>query len=589
MRYIALIFFCYCGVMPLGRYQSFVVLSGQAEELGAALAGAKSQEDIRHYAMIHPGDSQRGKELFAVEPAGACLQCHSVDDTGGKAGPDLSFIGDKLARSDLIESILWPSRTIADGYNTTTVETHDGDQYQGIIRNAADSWIELIGADTQPIRVETTDIFQRRTSEISLMPEGLQSGLTLQDFADLVEYLVSLKQPNSIDAFKLGTPAVIHRIENPIVLRPFHDESHPFVNPVWFGQVPGLHDAFLVLEHKLGRIWLLEKRVDGDRKSQFLDLGNALSRGGARGLMGLAFHPRFDENRRYFLALHIVEEGQHLALTVERQATPDLKRDSGNPSRVLLRFHATTSSHTGGGIEFGPDGYLYVGMGDTGPHEDPNGHAQNMSLLKGKMLRIDVDRRIEGQAYTIPADNPFVGRPDVRPEIWASGLREPWRFSFDPLTGELWVGDVGQDRYAEITSGRCGENHGWTVWEGCERFSTEYRSEPERYVKPIFAYPRKYGLSIIGGHVYRADRESSFYGVYIFGDHESRRIWGLNQENRTLNTILQIGMSPQRIVSFGTSETGDLYLVGYEGTIFSVDLDHSEFKEPTKVPSAQAQ
>jgi glucose/arabinose dehydrogenase len=197
--------------------------------------------------------------------------------------------------------------------------------------------------------------------------------------------------------------------------------------------------------------------------------------------------------------------------------------------------------------------------------------------LSGKILRLDVDHAAEGQPCTIPADNPFVGHAVARPEIWAYGFRAPWRFSFDPATGELWLGDVGQDRYEEINIVRRGENYGWNVHEGFDRFSNRYRKEGASFVAPVFAYARKFGPSVTGGYVYRGDRQSSFYGVYIFGDYESRRIFGLTHENRVLKEIRQVGTAPQRIVSFARDAAGELYVVGYEGTIFKMDLGGTVF------------
>ena len=206
------------------------------------------------------------------------------------------------------------------------------------------------------------------------------------------------------------------------------------------------------------------------------------------------------------------------------------------------------------------------------------GNAQNRLLLRGKIMRIDVDGVEEDRAFRIPSDNPFVGVPGMRPEIWAMGFREPWRFSFDAVTGDLWVGDVGQDLFEEVGIVRRGENHGWNVYEGFAAFSNRRRSPETEYVFPVFAYSRKYGPSVTGGFVYRAEPQSSFNGVYIFGDYEKRYIWGLTQENRTLKKIRQIGMAPQRIVSFGMDARGELYVVGYEGTIYRIDLSDSVFE-----------
>src|SRR5262249_12679772 len=270
-----------------------------------------------------------------------------------------------------------------------------------------------------------------------------------------------------------------------------------------------------------GKIWRLETTGPG-AKTLFVDLGRYLT--GTRGLIGIVLHPNFHENRKYYYAKHLVENGKFSTYVMEREAAADLKSDSGNPARQIVKMDNTTGVHYGGGMQFGPDGYLYIGMGDTGPQEDPQGHGQNPALLLGKMLRIDVNHQDVGLPYALPRDNPFLEKPGTRPEIWALGFREPWRFSFDTLTGDLWVGDVGQDRYEEVDVVKPGENYGWNVYEGFEPFSNRYRKEGAKYVPPIFSYGRKFGVSVTGGYVYRANPKSSFYGVYIFGDFQSQRI-----------------------------------------------------------------
>jgi len=217
-------------------------------------------------------------------------------------------------------------------------------------------------------------------------------------------------------------------------------------------------------------------------------------------------------------------------------------------------------------------------MGDTGPQQDPQGHGQDLETMLGKILRIDVDHREADLPYAIPADNPFRNRAGARPEIWACGFREPWRFSFDSITGNLWVGDVGQDRVEEVAMVRPGENHGWNVYEGFEPFSNRYRHDGARYIPPVFAYRRKYGNSITGGHVYRGDKRSSFYGVYICGDYTSRRLFGLRQEDRVLQVVRRIGTAPQGIASFAEDEEGNLYVVGYEGMIYRLEFNGTRFE-----------
>lgn len=575
-----------------------MIVFATAWSLGLATTGhgqgapsrSNDQRAYVDFAMRNDGDAGRGKELFANEKT-ACAKCHSFDGTSSKAGPDLAFAGDKFPRRELIRSLLEPSAAIAVGYGTTTIELKSGEEVQGIIKQATDTYTELMTAAGTPVRIPAGEIKEQRGSTVSLMPQGLEAGMSVREFADLVEYLVSLKQPESELSGNRGMPAVIPELAKPVPLQPFFEEEfrfpHAFVHKpgdvrsglVWFGQIPGFRNGFLVV-HQTGKIWLVEKRPMGDTKTLFADLSKELfNERGPNGLLGLAFHPKFRENRKYYLKHQVFEEGKIQTVLIERVVAADLKSDSGQASRRLLKIASVTQDHSGGCIEFGPDGYLYLGMGDTGPQHDPQGHGQDMQLLLGKISRIDVDRRSDGLPYAIPADNPFRGRSDARPEIWALGFREPWRFTFDSLTGDCWVGDVGQDRVEEVAIVRRGENHGWNVYEGFEPFSNRYRKEGSQYIAPVFAYRRRYGNSITGGYVYRGHERSSFYGVYICGDFTSKRIWGLTQADRGLRTVRQIAVSPQFIASFGTDEQGNIYVVGYEGMIYKMDFSAAEFEE----------
>jgi putative heme-binding domain-containing protein len=541
---------------------------------GAAPAPA---EKYVTYAMTRAGDAERGKALFFDEQRLGCSRCHAVDGKGAKVGPNLFAIGDKFGRRELVESVVSPSATIAEDYGTMIVTTAEGDVIDGIVKESAADHVALVGADGQVTRLEARDIKDRRASLVSMMPEGLQNGLSFAEFDDLIEYLASLKTAETIASTVHGMPATIPETATPVVLRAIHLPEHHFSHPVWFGPVPGVAGAFAVVEHETGKVWLLEKLGEaGETKSVFFD--NAPAMRGAHGIMSIVFHPRYAENRKYYLVRQPVERGMFYTEILEGIATQDLRADSGQPLRQILTIDASSANHPGGGLEFGPDGYLYIGMGDTGPQQDPHGNAQAMNLLRGKMLRIDVDHAEGGKAYAVPTDNPFVGRAGVRPEIWAAGLREPWRYSFDPVTGELWVGDVGQDLYEEVDVVTKGENYGWNVIEGFAPFSNQYRRQGERFAPPVFAYGRKYGVSVTGGYVYRGDRASELYGAYIFGDFQSRRIFALTREGTELKTVRQIGLAPQRIVSFSRGPAGELYLVGYEGTIYRMELERASLK-----------
>lgn len=548
-------------------------------------AKVPSLEEYRKYALTHEGDVSHGAKLYADDQKLACVKCHSINGQASKAGPDLYAIGDKFGRRDLVDAILMPSATISPGYGTTLVETKTGEEYQGVLKQATDAGIQLMGADGKLVSVATADIKQQGGSSVSLMPEGLQTGLSLQEFTDLTEYLVTLKQPETALVSNHGMPSLIPHVARPVTARPFFTQelrapgSKAQSGLTALYQVPDFSNVFLVLNQE-GMIWMIRKTATGEEKTVFADLTkDVFCERGPNGLLGLTFHPKFRENRKYYLKHQVFEDGQVATVILEKQFAADFQQDSGRPPRRLLKILSVAEDHSGGCLQFGPDGFLYFGMGDTGPHNDPNGHAQNLQLLLGKMMRIDVDHREDGTGYAIPTDNPFRGRTDARPEIWAYGFREPWRFSFDRVTGDLWLADVGQDRVEEVNIVHRGENYGWNVYEAFEPFSNQYRKEGRKFTPPVFAYRRKYGNSITGGYVYRGDKHSSFYGVYICGDYTSKRIFGLTQENGILKAVRQIGSIPQGLVSFGTDEAGNIYAVGFEGMIYQLDFTESRFDE----------
>jgi putative heme-binding domain-containing protein len=543
----------------------------------------------RDVAMGREGDTTRGKAIFNNETRAACSKCHSTDGSSSKAGPDLYAVGDKFPRRDLIQAILEPSAAIAIGYGATTVELNDGTELTGIIKQSTDEYLDLAIADGQKIHVATRSIKSQRGNTLSLMPDGLQQTLSREEFSDLIEYLTTLKQPENALTANAGMPSVIPELSKPVELRPFFNEELRFphawihkrgdvrVGLVWFGQYPGISNLFVAV-HQTGKIWLLEKHdgTNADNKTLFADFGSEIfNQRGPNGLLGLAFHPKFRENRKYYLKHQVFEHDKIATTLVEKIASPDGRTDSGKPSRRLLKIICTTQDHTGGHIAFGPDGFLYLGMGDTGPQQDPQGHGQDMSTLLAKILRIDVDHTSTDLPYAIPSDNPFINTAGARAEIFAVGFREPWRFSFDSLTGDLWVGDVGQDRVEEVAIVCKGENHGWNVYEGFEPFSNKYR-KGATYTPPVFAYRRKFGNSITAGFVYRGDKNSPFYGAYICGDYTSKKIFAVRQKDRVLQSVHQIGTSPQFISSFGTDEAGNIYVVGYEGMVYKIDFTNAE-------------
>ncbi|MEO5712536.1 MAG: PQQ-dependent sugar dehydrogenase [Luteolibacter sp.] len=523
-----------------------------------------SPADYESFAMSHAGDVARGRAAFLV-----CATCHSVDGTGSTTGPDLGLIGDNFRRLDLIRAILEPSASVAVGFGATSIETTSGETRIGIVKSATAELLEMMGVDGKLVKIPVPQIKSQQQLDISLMPAGLHAAFPKERFADLIAYLESLRSTAAAVADKSGALSSIPMAGKLAEFEPLFAE--PFDYPTWFGWIPGRAiKNGLVLEHA-GRIWVTEKNT----RRLFLDISSIVRRGGATGLLGIAFHPDFENDRRYYIKYQMVENGVISTVIDERKMKPKLDEDSGQPSRRIIKITSVTQDHNGGSIGFGPDGFLYFGMGDTGPQRDPQGHGQDMGILLGKLLRIDVDRSEGALAYAIPADNPFVGKAGVRPEIWAYGFREPWRICWDSKTKDLWVGDVGQDRVEEVGIVRCGENHGWNVYEGHQAFSDGFRRAGEKYVPPVLSYTHRIGLSVTGGEVYHGSRAPKLEGWYVFGDYDSRRVWALTQQDRKLGKVVEIGRSPARITSFARDDDGELYVIGFDnGIIYKMNLDN---------------
>ena len=523
----------------------------------------------RHAVRGAHGDAGRGRRLFEDAKRSRCVGCHAIDGRGGRLGPDLMGVGGRLSGEELLEAVLEPSARIHPDYAATVLATTSGRVLQGIVRPVSDSEVEVALSETEAVRLPVAEIEERKASEVSLMPSGLQESLSPGEFADLLAYLGRLAPPKPTTPAEATDPGAIPRASRPVAFVPIHDRSQAFRHPAWMGPLPGHPGTFLVTEVQSGRVW---RFADG-AKTPFLDLSGEITPGDLTGVQSLAFHPDFARNHRYFVKIHGPRANGQLSISViERRATDDGLADAGVPSRLILNIPVVTEIHNGGCVAFGPDGFLYLGMGDTGPQDDPRGHGQDLGKLLGKILRIDVDHPDGERPYSIPADNPFVRRAGARPEVWAYGLREPWRFSFDPPTGDLWVGDVGQNRFEEVGIVRAGENHGWNVLEGFQPHSEQYRKAAADYVSPAFAYGHGVGASVTGGYVYRGTKQPALVGRYVFGDYETRRVWALAVDGRKLASIVEIGRCPDRLASFGVDDAGELYAVGYDtGTLFRID------------------
>ena len=338
-----------------------------------------------------------------------------------------------------------------------------------------------------------------------------------------------------------------------------------FTNPLLVTNAGDGSDRLFVVE-KRGLIKVIDS--GSTLATPFLDIRASVGTDGERGLLGLAFHPKFEINRKFYV---------YYTRPSGRLVVQEYKASLGNPNvadpasaRTILTIAHPASNHNGGNLAFGRDGYLYIGTGDGGGAGDPSNHAQDKGSLLGKLLRINIDHTDGTRAYLRPPSNPYVGEPGLN-EIWSRGLRNPWRFSFDRANGDLWIGDVGQSKWEEVDRSTVshgagkGKNFGWRVMEGnhCYRPATGCNKNGKS--KPLAEYSHSYGCSVTGGFVYRGTQSPTLAGLYIFGDFCSGRIWVLPRGAARPAAEAQLMNTSMMISSFGEDEAGEVYVVDYEG------------------------
>lgn len=300
----------------------------------------------------------------------------------------------------------------------------------------------------------------------------------------------------------------------------------------------------------------------------FMDIREKVVSGGEMGLLGLVFHPDYDQNGYIFVNYIDRSENTVIARYHVTNGVVDLTSE-----KIILQVEQPYTNHNGGDLAFGPDGYLYASLGDGGSAGDPNNNAQNLNSLLGKILRIDINT---DQPYTIPADNPFASDDDTRPEIWSYGLRNPWRISFDNKTGDLYIADVGQGSLEEVnfqsadSSG--GENYGWRCFEGTNEYNLDGCSGVNSYIAPIAEYSHDDGrCSITGGYVYRGEAQPALQGKYFYGDFCGSQLYYAEQENGSWKQTLALETT-FAISTFGVDSDNELYLADYDsGTIYKIE------------------
>ena len=358
----------------------------------------------------------------------------------------------------------------------------------------------------------------------------------------------------------------------PLPLEPMRIErSFPSLS---FRRLTNLHqpddglDRIFVTE-QAGRILVFPNDQEAARADVFLDIRERVrTRNNEEGLLGLAFDPEYSSNG--YLYVYYSANGPRRSVLSRFTANQDDPNASDPQSElVILEIEEPFGNHNGGQIAFGPDGYLYVGVGDGGSRGDPNGNGQNRGILLGSLLRIDVVSLSPAGDYTVPPDNPFAGVAGARDEIWAYGLRNPWRFSFDGDTGGLWLADVGQNRWEEIDLVERGLNYGWNIMEGRHCFSPSVGCDEAGLELPVWEYSLSSGnCSAIGGYVYRGTELPSLLGAYVYGDFCSGRIWGLRYDGRSVTKQMLLVDSDLSITSFGQDLAHNLYVLSRNDGIY---------------------
>lgn len=327
------------------------------------------------------------------------------------------------------------------------------------------------------------------------------------------------------------------------------------------------------------RLFILEQNesdiemitTSGQYIGKFLDLTGITSTGGERGLLGLAFHPNYSTNG-YFYVNYTNTAGNTVISRYQVSSNPNVANAASGS--IIMTINQPFSNHNGGHIAFGPDGYLYIGMGDGGSGGDPQNYAQNKLSLLGKMLRIDVDN---GSPYSVPASNPFVGNSQYLPEIWALGLRNPWKFSFDRQTGDMWIGDVGQNAQEEINMEPAGDaggsNWGWRCYEGNASFNTSGCQAQNTYDAPVRTYSHSGDgfCSITGGYIHRGTQQPALNGIYFLGDYCSSGLFALRPNGSGGYTSTNMANTGGGVSAFGEDFNGELYVVKHNGTILKIN------------------
>lgn len=326
-------------------------------------------------------------------------------------------------------------------------------------------------------------------------------------------------------------------------------------------------DSRIYIMEQAGIVKVFDSNAADTPAVEFVNIQERVKSGGEQGLLGMAFHPNYKVNGEVFLHYSTLPNGDTMVSRFRRKNGTDVL--DPNSEEKLLSVNQPYPNHNGGQLAFGPDGYLYIGLGDGGSGGDPHRNAKNLKTLLGKILRIDVNSKTGDLPYGIPSDNPFAdGAEGKRGEIYAYGLRNPWRFSFDPETKKLWAADVGQDKWEEVDIIEKGKDYGWNTMEGKSCYLPPKNCKAKGLEIPVFDYGRNQGRSVTGGYIYRGRKMYTQVGHYIYGDFVSGRIWSLTAVGGQTENVLLVH-SNVAISSFGVDQSGEIYVTGYgDGMIY---------------------
>lgn len=341
--------------------------------------------------------------------------------------------------------------------------------------------------------------------------------------------------------------------------------------------IPDDGSGRLFLVQQFGKITILPKDRSSSKETTFLDLTDRplIQQQFEEGLLSVAFHPNYAENRKFYI-YYTLQNPKHSVLSEMQTSVDNPNRADPSTERILLEIPQPYWNHNSGNLLFGPDGYLYLAVGDGGKANDPLQFSQNTFVYNGKILRIDVDARSGNRPYGLPADNPFLKKPGFHPEIFALGLRNPWGITFHPETEELWAADVGQNAWEEINIIKKGGNYGWSFYEGTHALAIHRETPPKDidFIEPIHEYGRTEGISITGGVHYRGQAVPSLKGQYLYGDWGFGNIWALeHKRNKTSNS--KIFTRPESLASFKPTAfvedaAGELLILSHDGKIYTI-------------------